>query len=272
MDKVSSLADKYFNLFLDYLPKIVVAIVIYFIGIWLIKLLTNHLRKVFEKRDYDLALRSFLLSIIDVSLKILLAIIVIAKLGVETSSLVAMFGAAGLAVGLALQGSLANFAGGVIIILLRPFKIGDWIEGDGESGTVKEISMFYTRLINANQVMVIIPNSRISNNKIINYSVEGKRKDFITIRVPYGTNIEVARKALLEMMLKQKGIYTDPQPEIVVGELTHDCINLSVRFVSSTADFWTIHGDILEQAESALNAAGIEMPNPQYDVRLLKEN
>ncbi len=271
LSTMATLADKYFGLFLDYLPNIIGAIILFLLGLWIIKLLIKYLRRLFEKRKYDEALRHFLLSIIDIGLKIILTIIVIAKLGVETSSLVAMLGAAGLAVGLALQGSLANFAGGVMIIVLRPFKIGDWIDADGESGTVKEITVFYTKLINFNQVLVVIPNGRLSNNKITNYTVEGRRKDAMTIRVAYGTNIAKAREVLLDLLTEQKGVYTDPAPQVVVGELTHDCVNLSVRFVSSTADFWDIHWHTLEHAEERLNAVGIQMPYPKYDVELLNK-
>lgn len=263
--------DKYFQIFLNYLPKIIAAIVIFFIGLWLIKVLVKSLRKLFEKRDYDEALRNFLLNVIDLGLKILLTITVIAKLGVETSSLVAAFGAASLAIGLALQGSLSNFAGGVIIILLRPFRIGDYIEADGISGTVKNVSIFYTELINFNNLLVLIPNGQLSNKRIINYTTEGRRKDAITIRIPYGASIEKARQAMIGLLVEQKGTFSDPAPQVVVGSLTQDCVELSVRFVSSTADFWDIHWYTLEHAEERLNQVGIQMAYPQYHLRVVNE-
>lgn len=263
------MADNYFSIFLGYLPSIIGAVVLFFIGLWIVKLLCNYLRKVFDKRDYDPALKSFLLSIIGIALKIILVIIVIAQLGIQTSSLVALFGAAGLAVGLAMQGALANFAGGVMLIILKPFRIGDWVEVQGESGTVSEISIFYTSLINAKNLRVVIPNGQLSNHKIINYSVEGRRKDFITVRVAYGTDIEKAREVLLALMKEQKGTFSDPAPQVVVGELTHDCVSLSLRFVSSTADFWTIHWAVLEHAEKRLTSVGIELPYPQYKVDVI---
>ncbi len=271
MEEITSLTDKYFAMFLDYLPKIVAAIIIFLIGLWLIKILSRGLKKFLEKRDYDEALRSFLANVVDLSLKLLLAITVIAKLGIETSSLVAFFGAATLAVGMALQGSLANFAGGVIIILLRPFKIGDWIEADGVSGTVKDVSIFYTKIINVNNLLILIPNGELSNKKIQNYSTEGIRKDIITIRVRYGADIPKARKALIDLVKSQKGVFEDPAPAVDVGNLAEDCVELAVSFVTSTADFWRIHYQVLEHAEESLKKVGVQIAYPQYDVRLLNE-
>lgn len=267
---MGQLVDRYFQVFLGYLPKIVAAIIIFLVGLWLIKVLVKKLRKLFLKRDYDEALRNFLLQLIDIGLKALLTIIVIAKLGIETSSLVALFGAAGLALGLALQGSLANFAGGVIIILLKPFKIGDFIEADGKSGTVKDISIFYTKIVNFNNLLVLIPNGQLSNNKVTNYTTEGKRKDAITIQVAYGTNIQKAREVLIALMNEKEGVHEGSE-QVVVGQLASDGIDLSVRFVSSNDVFWDIHGHILEFAEARLGAAGIEIPYSVRDIRLLND-
>lgn len=269
LEKIPSITDRYFHLFLDYLPKIVAAIVIFFIGLWLIKVFVKTLHKIFVKRNYDEALRNFLTNVIDIGLKILLVITVIAKLGIETSSLVAMFGAGALTIGLALQGSLANFAGGVIIILLRPFRIGDWIEADGVSGTVKDVSIFYTKIVNFNNLLILVPNGELSNKKVVNYSIRGKRKDAISIRVSYGTDIAKAREVLLDLVNEQKGVFKKPAPQVVVNELAADSIVLSVRFDTSTADFWRIHWAVLENAERRLNAAGINIAYPRYDVRML---
>lgn len=270
MEDMGQIVDKYFQVFLGYLPKIIAAIVIFLVGLWLIKVLVRNLRKLFEKRNYDEALRNFLLDVVNVGLKILLAIIVIAKLGIETSSLVAMFGAGALAVGLALQGSLANFAGGVIIILLRPFKIGDWIEADGVSGTVKDVSIFYTKIVNFNNLLILVPNGRLSNNKVTNYTTEGKRKDAITVQVAYGTDIQKARDVLIALMKEKDGVHEGTE-QVVVGQLAADGIDLSVRFVADSADFWGIHWHILEFAEDRLGAAGIEIPYSVRDIRLLND-
>lgn len=269
--EIGDLANKYFLLFLDYLPKIIGAIIILVIGLFVIKFLMNLLRKFFNKRNYDEALKNFVVNVSDIALKVILLISVIAKLGIETSSLVAIFGAASLAIGLAIQGSLANFAGGVILILLRPFRIGDWVEADGTSGTVKEISMFYTKVINGSDLLVMIPNGELANKKIINYSAEGKRIDYMKVRVAYGTDIQKAREVLIDLLKGQKGVFTDPAPAVVVDQLAPDNITLSVQFASSTADFWRIHYYTLEHMEECLNAAGIQIAYPKYDVNLIQK-
>ncbi|HLS30722.1 MAG TPA: mechanosensitive ion channel domain-containing protein [Flavobacteriaceae bacterium] len=271
MESIGTLVDRYFQVFLGYLPDIIAAIVILLVGLWLIKVLVKNMRSFFIKRDYDEALRNFLGNVVDIGLKMLLAIIVIAKLGIQTSSLVALFGAAGLALGLALQGSLANFAGGVIIILLKPFKIGDYIQADGVSGTVKDISIFYTKIVNFNNLLILVPNGQLSNNKVTNYTVEGKRKDAITVQVAYGTNIQKAREVLIDLIKEKEGVFEGTE-QVVVSELAADGIDLSVRFVAASADFWGIHWHILEFAEDRLAAAGIEIPYATRDIRLLNED
>ncbi len=261
MQKFQSLIDKYFNLFVDYSVKLVLAIVIFIIGIWLIKILQKNLKKLFIRRDYDEALRGFLLSAIDLGLKIILGITVISQLGVATSSLVALLGAAGLAIGLALQGSLANFAGGIMIILMKPFKIGDWIEADGVSGTVKEITIFYTKLVTFHNLLAVIPNGKLSNDQIINYTQLGIRKDKIVFYVHYESDVKKALETLMKLTLEQKGVLKDPAPQVVVDEMTLNAIKLSIRFMASVDVFWDIHWAIMEQAKSRLEEADIKMPN-----------
>lgn len=268
-EAVSTLADKYFTQFMEYMPKIVGALVIYLVGLWLIKVLVKYLRKGLDKREYEETLKQFFVNIVDVALRVILTVAVIAQLGIQTTSIVAVFGAAGLAVGMALQGSLSNFAGGVILIILRPFQIGDWVEAGGTSGTVKEVSIFYTKLINVNGLLVVVPNGQLSNNKITNYTVEGKRTDFIKIRVAYGTDIQKAREALVKLMKGLEGVYETPAPRVVVDELAHDFVSLSVQFTSDVSDFWGIHYQVLEQAEVALKEVGVGMSNPRYDIHLL---
>ncbi len=272
LDSLAAITDKYFAQFVEYLPKIIGAIVIYLIGLWVIKILVKYLRKGLDKREYEATLKQFFINIVDISLRIILTVAVIAQLGIQTTSFVAIFGAAGLAIGMALQGSLANFAGGVMIILLKPFQIGHWIEAGGVSGSVKEVSIFYTRIINISGLLVVVPNGDLSNNKITNYTIEGKRTDFMKIRVAYGTDVQKAREVLVNLMKSMEGVYEDPAPVVVVDELMHDCISLSARFTSDVGDFWRIHWAVLEQAEGALKEAGIAMPYPQYDIRMLNGN
>ena len=197
---------------------------------------------------------------------------VITQLGIETTSLVAVIGAAGLAIGLALQGSLSNFAGGVLIIVLKPFKIGDWIESQGISGSVKETSLFYTKLTTFGNQLAVIPNGELTNNPITNYTVEGKRKDAITIGISYSSNIKLAKEILMNLMEEQEGIFKDPAPQVVVTELGDSSVNLSCRFWAFNEDFWDCHWFTIEEAKTRLEAAGIEIPFPQRDVHFFNHS
>lgn len=261
MKKLNLVLDKYFELLIDYSIKIVIAGVIFSIGIWVIRQLIKNFRRLFIRRKYDEALRGFLLSVIDLALKILLVIAVVSQLGVATSSLVALLGAAGLAVGLALQGSLSNFAGGIMIILMKPFKIGDSIEGDDVAGTVKEITIFYTKIINQKNGLAVIPNGRLSNNKIINYTVEGIKKDFITIPIHHESNIPKAMEVLRQLVSEEKDILLDPAPQVVVEDMATNSLKLSIRFTAKIDVFSDIHWRIMEQARPRLEEAGIQPPN-----------
>ncbi|MGM0635318.1 MAG: mechanosensitive ion channel family protein [Bacteroidota bacterium] len=255
-----------------YLPSIVGAIIAVILGLWIIKFLTNKIRKMLTKREVEPAITGFTVNLLNIGLKILLFIIVITKLGVETTSFAALIASAGLAVGLALQGSLSNFAGGVLIILLKPFKVGDFIEGQGESGTVEEISLFYTHLITINNQRIVIPNGQLSNNKVINYSSEETRRQNMTIGISYDSDIEVARKTLLKIVEGQEKILKDPAPVVLVSELADSSVNLSLRYWTKTSEFWPIHFEVMEQAKIQLEAAGCSIPFPQHDVHLFKEN
>lgn len=269
MDQITywnEIAEEYFEKFLDFLPSLLAAILILIIGSWLIKIVLKYTRKVFQKKGHDKTLENFIITLMNWVLKILLFIIVISQLGVETTSLIAVVGAAGLAIGLALQGSLSNFAGGVLIIILKPFRVGDWIEAGGVSGSVKETSLFYTYLTTFGNQLAIIPNGDLTNNEIINYTVEGKRKDAITIGISYTSNIKLAKDVLIKLMEEQEGIMKDPAPQVVVTELADSAVNLSLRFWALNDDYWDCHWFTIEEAKTRLEAAGISIPFPQRDV------
>lgn len=272
IDNWSELANNYLSKLIDFLPSLFAAILILVLGLWVIKIILRYTRKIFQKKDYDKTLENFIITLINWTLKILLFIVVIGQLGVQTTSLIAVVGAAGLAIGLALQGSLSNFAGGVLIIILKPFKIGDWIEAGGVSGTVKETSLFYTYLITFGNQLAIIPNGDLTNNEIINYTVEGKRKDSITIGISYDSNIKQAKDILLNLMKEQEGIMEDPEPQVVVAELADSSVNLSIRFWALNEDFWDCHWFTIEEAKSRLEAAGIGIPFPQRDVHFFNHS
>ncbi|TPN84435.1 mechanosensitive ion channel family protein [Aquimarina algicola] len=252
----------------DFIPGLISAIIIFIIGIWVIKIISRLLRKFFQKKDYDETLEQFLYDLINIGLKVLLIILVITQLGVQTSSLVAILGAAGLAVGLALQGSLANFAGGVLILFFKPFKIGDFIEAQGISGTVKEISIFTTKVTTFGNQLAIIPNGKLSNDNIINYSVEGKRRDKIDIGISYSSDIYKAKKILSDLINNQESVLNDPPPEILVAELGESAVTLSIRYWANNEDFWSIHFYTIEEAKKRLESNDISIPFPQREVHI----
>jgi small conductance mechanosensitive channel len=268
LSEVSELSSVFLDKVLSYLPSIIGAIVILILGLWVIKLIVGRIRKVMEKREVDPGVRGFAISILSVLLKVLLFIVVITKLGVETTSFAAILAAAGLAVGLALQGSLSNFAGGVLIILLKPYRVGDFVEAQGESGTVTEISIFYTILTTPNKQRIVIPNGQLSNNKVTNYSYEPTRRNNMTVGISYDSDIKTARKVLLEILENDERCLKDPAPVVFVAGLGDNSVDLSVRFWANQADYWGLHFDFIEKLKIELEANGVSFPFPQRDVHL----
>jgi small conductance mechanosensitive channel len=247
----------------DVLPGIITAIIILILGLWLIKFINRMVRRLFERKDYDPALESFLASFINIALKILLFVVVITQLGVESTSLVAIIGAAGLAIGLALQGSLANFAGGVLLLLFKPFRVGDFITAQGLDGTVKEINIFYTKLNTFGNQVAIIPNGKLSNDNIVNYSAEGTRRDKISAGIGYSSDIKKAKEILLKICNDNDNILKEPAPEVYVDELADSSVNLTLRYWANNADFWAAHWYVMEEMKQRFDAAEIEIPFPQ---------
>jgi len=251
------------------ITALVSAILIFIVGRWMIGLLKKLIRKAFIKKEVELSLQKFLLNVITWSLNILLFIIVVTQLGVQTSAFVAMIGAAGLAIGLALQGSLANFAGGILILMLKPFKVGDYIEvKSGESGTVHEIDIFHTRLITPQNQMVIIPNGDVSNNSITNYTHLGTRRTWFNIGVSYNANLNEAKKILLDVIKNNQYAFESPAPQVMVTELGDSAINLSIRATTSLDNFWAMNEELIINCKRALDNAGIEIPFPQRDLHI----
>ena len=254
------------------LPNLLVAVVLLFVGLWVIKFLNRLIRKFFQKQDYDPALETFLQSFISITLKLILVVLVVTQLGVKTSSLVALLGAAGLAIGLALQGSLANFAGGVLILLFKPFRIGDFISAQGVEGTVKEISIFHTKLNTFGNQVAILPNGQLSNGNVINYNAEPNRRDNYTVGIGYGSNIKAAKEILLQICADNEKILKEPVPEVYVGSLGDSSVNLSLRFWAKTENFWQAKFFVHEQSKLRFDDAGIEIPFPQRVMHSVKES
>jgi len=266
MDKLTNLqehTDKAIEWIWAALPNLLWAIFLLIAGTYIIRFINRMVRKFFLRKDYDLALETFLQSFISIALKIILFVLVITQLGVQTTSLVAVLASAGLAIGLALQGSLANFAGGVLILLFKPFKIGDFISAQGVDGTVKEISIFTTKVSTFGNQIAIIPNGQLSNNTIINYNAQDTRRDKIDVGIGYGSNIKQAKEILLAIVNERETILKTPAPEVYVGELADSSVNLTLRFWANNPDFWAAHFYVMEEIKYRFDEAGIEIPFPQ---------
>lgn len=277
MEKLNNLdyyIEKYSQLLIDYLPNLIVAILLLFAGLWAIRVVNRIVGTIFKKKDFDPTLEKFIANLINWTLKILLFVMVINKLGIESASLVAIVGAAGLAIGLALQGSLANFAGGVLILLLKPFKVGDFIKGQGVEGTVKEISIFNTKLLTFGNQLAIIPNGKLSNDTIINYTGEGLRRDAVNFGISYTSDIKLAKDILRDLIYEQATVLQleEKMPQIIVTELGDSAVTITVRYWTSNEDFWNTRFYTLEEGKSRLEAAGISIPFPQMDVHMHGQN
>jgi small conductance mechanosensitive channel len=255
----------------DTIQNILMALVILIVGLFVIKLAVKASKKVMNKSGVDLTLQKFLGNLVGWALKILLLITVAAKLGVETTSFAAILASAGLAVGLALQGSLANFAGGVLIMIFKPFKIGDLIESDGQIGVVKEIEIFTTKLTGLTSREIIFPNGALSNGTIINYTSDGTRRVDLTIGVSYDADIKQTKDVLMNVLTSNPKVLKDPAPAVTVSELADSSVNFAVRPWSTSDDYWDVYFETMENVKLSLDKAGIEIPNP-HSVENQKES
>ncbi|MEM5566715.1 mechanosensitive ion channel domain-containing protein [Psychroserpens sp. AS72] len=262
--------DKGYEIIIDFGPKIIAAIAIWIIGSWIIKTLIKGARKTMNKREFDPSLQKFLLNLVGWILKIVLIIVILGTLGIETTSFAAVLAAAGLAIGLALQGSLGNFAGGVLLMIFKPIKIGDLIEAQGEIGVVKEIEIFTTKLTGLSNREIIIPNAALSNGNIINYTTEGTRRVDLVIGVGYDSNIKQTKEVFDKVLSSNPKILKDPAPTIALSELADSSLNFVVRPWCKSEDYWDVYFGVTEDIKEALDAAGIEIPYP-HSVEIHKE-
>ena len=251
--------------------KIAIALAVFFIGKWLINRIYHFISKAFIRRNVELSLRTFLLSLIRIILMLILIVIVIGILGINTSSFLAIFASAGLAIGMALSGTAQNFAGGVMILLMKPYRIGDYISAQGQSGTVRDIKLFSTVIATADNQTIYIPNNSIATAIIDNYSTSETRRVDWTVGISYGDDVDVARKAVLSMLAADPRVLPDPAPVVWVAALADSSVNLSIRAWVKNADYWNVFFEHNEQFYKELPKAGINFPFPQMDVHLTKE-
>ena len=270
MEKAQEWINYGIDLAKEYGLKLVAAILIYIIGSWVIKKIIGATRKVMAKSKYDESLQKFLLNLISWALKVFLIIIVISQLGVDVTTFAAVIAAAGLAVGLALQGSLSNFAGGVLLMIFKPYRIGDLIEAQGVLGVVKEIEIFTTKLTTPENKLAIVPNGAMANGNIINYSAEGKIRVDTVIGVGYGEDIKKTKEVLLNVLTSNPKVLQDPAPSVNVMELADSSVNFAVRPFCKPEDYWDVYFGTYENCKLALDAAGIEIPYP-HQVEIHKE-
>lgn len=251
--------NEFINALIAYSPKLISAIFILIIGLYGIRLINRMVKKIMLKNEFDPTLSRFLANSLLWALRLLLFITVISRLGIESSSFVAILGAAGLAVGLSLQGSLSNFAGGVLIILFKPFRVGDSIEAQGVAGTVNEIQIFTTKLLTSNNQTIFIPNGILSNGIIINYSLQGIRRADLVFSLSYDTNIKTAKDIVMKVMTNHPKVLKNPLPAVSVKNLTDTSIVLAIQPWAKNADFSSMSSDILEQCKDAFDKAGISI-------------
>lgn len=263
---IKDLIDKGIDLGVEAGKSIVIAIIIYFVGKALISLVNRMLRGVMDRRKVDPAIQSFLGSLVNILLMILLAISVVSALGVNTTSFAALLASAGVAVGMALSGNLQNLAGGIVILLFRPFKVGDYIEAQGTGGTVSEIQIFHTILTTPDNKKIYLPNGALSSGNITNYSKEPLRRVEFTVAVEYGEDIDKVRKALKDILDKDARVLQEPAPVIVLGALADSSVNMTVRVWVKSEDYWNVFFETNETIYNEFNRLGINFPYPQLTI------
>ncbi|MCH2232112.1 MAG: mechanosensitive ion channel [Crocinitomicaceae bacterium] len=253
------------------LINILIAVAILVIGLWITKMIVKNLDKVLKKREMDRSLRTFLSSLASIGLKALIVITAIGQLGIEMTSFVAILGAAGLAIGMAFSGTLSNFAGGVMLLIFKPFKVGDFVAVQGEEGVVSEILIFNTILKTADNKVIILANGAVANGTIVNYTKADKRRVDWTFGIGYGDDLKVAKDLLTKFVAEDSRVLHEDNNLVALGELGDSSVNITVRAWCKTEDYWGVFFDMNERVYKEFEAAGLAIPFPQMDVHIQKE-
>jgi len=265
---INAILNTMYEYLATYWLQVVGAIIIFVVGRWAAKLASRLVAKVMTKAKIDATLVNFVEDLCYVALLAFVVIAALEKLGVNTASFAVVVGAAGLAIGFALQGSLGNFAAGVILIIFKPFKVGDFVELGGKMGTVKEIQIFNTILSSPDNVRVIVPNSQVTGSSIMNYTVNGTRRVDMVVGVSYEDDLKKARKVIEDILAADSRILKDPAPTVAVSELGDSSVNFVVRPWVNSADYWAVRFDTIRDVKIALDKNGITIPFPQRDVHM----
>ncbi len=266
--QVSVYAETAIELLMNYAPKLILAIVVLILGLWLINRIVRLINKGMERSNTEPTLAKFFGNLVSIGMKALLLISVASMVGIETTSFIAVLGAAGLAIGLALQGTLANFAGGALILMFRPYRVGDFIDAQGVTGTVAEIRIFNTIIKTTDNKVVIVPNGSISNGIITNFSAEATRRVDFVFGIGYQDDIGKAKSILDRLVTEDGRTLSDPAHLIVVSELADSAVNITVRVWVNAADYWGLYFDLTEKVKLTFDAENISIPDPQQDVHM----
>jgi small conductance mechanosensitive channel len=264
--------DNYLVMVQDYISvygiKIIGALAILLIGLWITKIITKIFNKILVKKELDETLVKFFTSMVKIMLVVFVVIAAISQAGVETTSFIAVLGAAGLAVGLALQGSLSNFASGVMLIIFKPIKVGDYIEGGGIDGIVKEIGIFVTTLNSLDNKAIFVPNSKMTSDNIVNYTLNDTRRVDLVFGIGYKEDISKSKQAIVDVLKSNSKVLADPEPDVYVSELADSSVNFVVRPWCKTEHYWDVYFEITEAIKRKFDDQNIEIPFPQRDVHL----
>ena len=242
------------------------------LGFWMSKLIVKALRRMMERKHSDPGLISFVTSLANIALKVMIIISVMGMVGIQMTSFIAVLGAAGVAIGMALQGTLSNFASGVMILVFKPYKVGDYVEAQGVAGFVKEIQIFNTIITTFDNKTIIVPNATLATNTLTNYSKQPTRRVDWTVGVTYGTDFKVARDSIMRILDADSRVLKDPEVFISISELADSSVNIVVRAWVNSEDYWDVYFDFYNKVYSTFNEEGIEFPFPQMDVHLKKDN
>lgn len=268
-EHINKLWDWFITSSIELCKSIVLAILAFIIGRLVIKLILKLIERIFKKHQTEVTIQGFVLNLVKVTLWVLLVLLIIGILGVKTTSIAAVLASAGLGIGMALSGTLQNFAGGVMILIFKPFKVGDYIEAQNEAGTVHRIKIFQTELHTVDNKTIFIPNSKLSNEILVNYSSQNHRRVEWTFSVDYGQDFEQVQQVINKVVIADKRVLNEPQrpaPFIVLNELADSCVNIVVRAWVNMADYWDVYYDINRQVYETFNKAGINFPFPQITV------
>ena len=263
---VDSIIQKLVDLAIVYGPKLILAILTLIVGLWVIKMIGRGIKHMADKREVDETLKPYMINISKTVLKVLLFVSVLGMIGIEMTSFIAILGAAGLAVGMALSGTLQNFASGIMILLFKPFKVGDFVELAGYSGSVSEIQIFNTILKTGDNRTIIIPNNEVAGKSMVNYSTEPQRRVDMIFGIGYSDDIDKARNIIEDILKADERILEDPAHFIAVSELADSSVNFSVKAWCNSGDYWGIYHDMQENVKKRFDEAGISIPFPHQDI------